>query len=762
MRDEAVYLKSGKTMERLIVTVRRYRRGVIGSICLVSLPSAAQAQPPQVAPTGRSARYAEVAVTAQPITVDGMLDEGVWRSAATIGDLVQRQPEPGGSPSERTEVRLLRDEMNLYIGVIAFDSNTGAIVASQMARDGDIDSDDRIEILLDTFRDQRSAFYFATNPAGALVDGLAFSNELNTDWDTSWEVRTRRTDLGWTAEFAIPFKSLSFPDDGRVWGFNVARTIQRKLEDARWSGARLQTQFLQVSEAGQIGTFEGLSQGIGLEIRPFLSGTSVRLAGTGNEMSAEPGLDLSYRITPSLRMIGTVNTDFGETEVDARQINLSRFSLFFPEQRTFFLEDAGVFSFASTGPGTPGGIPSAGADVYPFFSRRIGLQDGQEVPIDFGGKIAGRLGSTEMGILGVRTGAVEGLTDAASLLVGRIKWNLLEQSYVGLIFTAGDAASAQSGRTYGADVRLATSNFLGRSRNLDVTAYVTRSDREDVTGRDWSWGMSARYPNDRFDAQVAVREIQENFDPALGFVQRAGVRMLRVGGSYNPRPADFLGIQQMFHDVYYTHFTRLEDGQVESWNLHVTPIDWHFKSGDNLHSGLDFNLVSERLFEPFEISPGVVLPVGEYRFTRFQTFFMSAARRRLSGQLSLGWGSYWSGHAEEIEAGITYRVPPNLTVSLESAQTFAHLPQGDFTARIYAMDASLSVSPALSFFNLVQYDNLSRNLGWQGRLRWTLRPGSDFFASFQQGWIRGSDPGDRRFRTGDQKTSVKIQYSIRF
>ncbi len=734
-------------------------------ISLVSMAfAAASPAAGQERPLPGALRSAEVTVIAGSISVDGVLDEEVWRSAPPIGALVQRQPVPGATPSEATEVTLLRDQDNLYIGVVAYDSEPESVLGAQLARDGNLNSDDRIEVLLDTFRDQRNAFYFATNPAGALVDGLTYANgELNTDWDTTWDVRTRRTESGWTAEFMIPFKSLSFPAEGRIWGFNFSRNIYRRLEDLRWSGARLETQFLQVSEAGEIGPFEGLSQGIGLEFRPFVSGNALRLdAAAKTDLSTEPGLDVSYRITPSLRMIGTVNTDFGETEVDLRQINLTRFSLFFPEKRAFFLEDAGVFSFAGTGPGTPGGIPGAGADVYPFFSRRVGLLQGQEVPIEVGGKLAGRVGPAELGVLGVRMGEVKDLAEATDLLVGRVKWDLLEQSYAGLIFTTGDPTSSGTSSTYGADMRLATSSFLGGSRNLDVNAYAARSVREGFEDRDWSYGISARYPNDRFDAQVALREVQGNFDPSLGFVQRRGVRMLRLGASFNPRPADFLGIQQMFHDIFYTQFTNLGFGEVESWEFYVTPVDWHFLSGDNLHSLLDLNPAYERLFEPFEISPGVVLPAGRYRFTRVRTFANTANRRRLSGGVGFGWGSYWSGHAEDLMTSLTFRIPPTLSVSLNTNLTFAHLPEGDFTARIVTLNSSLSVSPTLSFFNLVQYDNRSRNLGWQSRLRWTLRPGSDLFVSFQQGWIQRDEPGSRVFRPRDSKGSVKLQYSVFF
>jgi hypothetical protein len=732
------------------------------------IPSYAAA-PQQPDSTEFVRRSAAVTAITEAITIDGVLDEAVWRTAPNIGDLIQRQPEPGQVPSERTEVTLLRDDDNLYIGVVAFDSEPRRVIGTQMARDASLGSDDRIEILLDTFRDQRSAFYFATNPSGALVDGLAANGQLNTDWDATWSVRTRRTQQGWVAEFAIPFKSLSFPAGENVWGFNVARNIYRKLEDIRWSGARLETQFLQVSEAGEITNLGGLTQGIGLDVRPFLAGSWLHVGGTGDDnFSRRPGFDLFYNITPSLKLTGTYNTDFGETEVDARQINLSRFSVLFPEKRSFFLEGAGVFSFASTGPEVPGGIPPAGADLFPFFSRRIGLLDGSEVPIDGGIKLTGTAGRTDIGVLAVRAGDLRRngsvVVGEKNFLVGRVKRNLFKQSYVGAIVTDGHPARGQSGQTYGADVRLATSRFMGGSRNFVVNAYGVRSVNRGVSDKDWSYGFSAYYPNDKFLAQVALRDIQENFRPALGFVQRDNVRLLRAAASYNPRPKNFLNIQQMSHDFFYTRFTRLDNNQVESWDFYATVLDWHFKSGDNIHSILDFNPTYERLFERFEIAPGVVLLPGEYRFTRFRANpITSASKRRLSGGLTLAWGNYWSGQAEQVNTTLTYKLPPWFSIGLSTNQTFARLPEGHFITRIVTSNVGYSVSPTLSFSNLIQYDNRSRNLGWQSRMRWTLQPGSDLFFAFNQGWVQEEDERDhRRFTAQDTKISSKIQYSIRF
>ena len=707
-------------------------------------------------------RSAVVTRISSEITVDGALDEQIWRTAPTIGGLTQRQPRTGEAPSERTDVTLLYDRANLYIGVMAYDSEPERVIGTQMARDGGLGSDDRISIVLDTYHDQRNAFFFATNPAGALVDGLVFANgQSNMEWDAIWTVRTRRTSEGWSAEFAIPFKSLSFPAGRSVWGFNVARQIQRKLEEDRWSGALLQTQFFQVSEAGEITNLAEVTQGIGLDLRPFAAGRWLTNGPHRNAVATgQPGLDMFFNVTPSLKLTTTVNTDFGETETDARQINLSRFSLLFPEKRTFFLEDAGVFSFSNTHVRPGGGIPSTRAEVIPFFSRQIGLSSGKEVPLDLGVKLTGKVGRTDLGVLGVRTGDPPIVSDT-TLFVGRVKQNILEESYVGAIFTNGHPALSISSRTYGADVRLGTSRFLG-DQNLIFNAYGVRSVNVGTPDNDASYGLMLEYPNDRNQLEFAWRDVQQNFRPALGFVSRRNVRLLRVGGSLGPRP-QVLNLQQVIVAGYFTRFSRLDNGLTESWSLHLSPIDWHFNSGDNLHAFFNPQSITyERLFAPFEIYPGVVLPVGEYRFTRWQTFFQTAAKRRWQGTISWAFGNYWSGTAHEVSTGFTYKIPPGFTVNASTEQTFARLPEGHFIARIHSAQVNHSFSPFVSLSNLVQYDNVSRNLAWQARVRWILQPGNDLFFVLGQGWKPEAIEGDRfRFRAQDSRLSAKFQYTFR-
>ena len=729
---------------------------------------------PQQGGVAEPTRSAPATAVSSAIVIDGSLDEAPWRQTPTIGELVQRLPRAGARPTERTDVRLLYDKDNLYIGVMCYDSSPDRVLASQMARDASLNPDDRISIILDTFRDQSNAFYFSTNPNGALVDGLVFANgETNEDWDAIWIVKTKRSDEGWSAEFSIPFKSLSFPSGETVWGFNISRIVQRTLEEVRWTGARFQTQFFQVSEAGEITNLEGLQQGVGLDIRPFIAQRWLHSGPTGNDVvRLKPGLDLVYNLTPSLRLSTTVNTDFGETEVDARQINLTRFSIFFPEKRSFFLQDAGVFNFATTGVDQPGGIPNTGAEIFPFFSRRVGLLGGQEVPIDYGIKLTGKVKRTEVGVLNVRTRDVPGV-DNNNLFVGRIRQNFFEQSYVGAIFTGGDPARAlYSGgvdapprasfsSTAGVDMRLATSDFLGTGRNMVVNAWGLKTNKDGVSEKNASYGFAAHYPNDKFQGQLIWREIQENFDPELGFVQRRNVRMLRVGASFNPRPKPSSGIQQMFHDVFYTRFTRLDNGLVETWKLYFTLVDWHLLSGDSLHSLMDLNPTYERLFEPFEISPGVILPAGEYRFTPMRIFFTSAQKRKLQGSIGLTFGNFWSGTAKTLQTGLRYQLPPKFSISLNSNQTFAQLPEGNFVARIFSMQINYAVSPFISLSNLVQFDNRSGNLGLQSRVRWTLKPGNDVFFIFGQGWVQELG-GFYDFRQQDSRLATKLQYTFRF
>ncbi|NOT62114.1 MAG: carbohydrate binding family 9 domain-containing protein [Acidobacteria bacterium] len=697
------------------------------------------------------------------VALDGVLDEPNWTQAPALSEILQREPKQEVRASERTEVKLLADQATLYIGVRCYDSAPEKVVGTQMRRDASLEADDRIEILLDTFHDRRNAFYFATNPAGALVDGLVIENgrQINFDWNAIWDVRVKRNHEGWTAEFALPFKSLGFTPGQDVWGFNFARYIVRKLEEDRWATPRLDVRFTQVSEAGELSGFAAAEQGRGLDVRPYVIGNVVRDASGKSDFKGQGGADIFFNITSSLKLTTTINTDFAETEVDDRQINLTRFPLFFPEKRSFFLENAGVFNFTRS---------AGNSELLPFFSRRIGLLSGSEVPILAGAKLTGKAGKYDLGALAVRTRATsltnssgQQTIEAKNFFVGRVKRNLFKQSYLGALYTEGDPGSATTSRTLGADLRLATANLLGSQRNFSVDMFVSKTSKQAVNGDDAAYGVFVNYPNDRWDAFAEWKHIGRAYNPALGFVARKAVDKLYLGAVFKPRPKKFLNVRQMFHEMFFTQYRRNDLARgvstIESWRFFTAPINWDFNSGDRVEA--NWAPQFEHLFQPFEIADGIVLPPGDYRFTRYRAEFNTAAKRPWEFGATWWFGSFYSGHADQIEAEFIYKFAPHFRLALQTEQTFARLKEGRFVARVYSLRADYAFSPLLSLSNLVQFDNESRNLGWQSRVRWILKPGNDLFVVFNQGWLQ-NERGGYNFRATSTKLAGKLQYTFRF
>jgi hypothetical protein len=706
------------------------------------------AQPPD-------ARHSSVVFITEKVTLDGLLDEAVWTQAQALAGILQREPKQETAATELTEVKLLADKDSLYIGVICYDSQPGKVVGTQMARDAALEIDDSIAILLDTFHDRRNAFYFATNPAGALIDGLIVENSrtINFNWNGIWNVRAKRTAQGWSAEFAIPFKTLSFNPGQDSWGFNFSRIIIRKIEEDRWATPRLDVEFTQVSEAGEITGLSQAEQGLGLDVRPYVLGRWTRDASGEQRFQGTGGGEIFYNITPGLRLTTTINTDFAETEVDNRQINLTRFPLFFPEKRAFFLENAGVFDFART--------VVRQQEMIPFFSRRIGLLEGQEVPILAGTKLTGKAGRYDVGALAVRTRATP-FTEAKNYFVARVKRNAFKQSFFGGLYTEGDPVNPDSSRTLGADARLATANFLGTKRNFAVDAYGLKTTRTGLTGDDTSFGVIASYPNDRWWGYAEYRHVGKDFSPALGFVQRRAIDKFSYRTEFNPRPKKFLNVRQMFNEFMFTAYRRNDRGKVESWRLFTAPINWEFNTGDRV----EFNWVPtfERLFVPFAIADRVRLPAGDYHFTRYRAEVETAPKRPWQAFVTWWFGSYWSGHADEFSAQLLFKFAPHFQAGVTAEQTFGRLPQGNFVARVWALRADYAFSPFFTVANFLQYDNETRNLGWQSRVRWILRPGNDFFLVFNQGWEQEPLEAGRnyRFRATGTRVTGKFQYTFRF
>lgn len=695
-----------------------------------------------------------ITAAASEIVIDGRLDDRAWRDARDLGPLTQREPTEGAEPSERTTVRVTRDADRLYVGIVCYDREPRRVVATQMARDADLGLDDSFAIVLDTFFDHRNGYFFQVNPLGARTDGLITSNgDPNKEWDGIWAARAIRTAEGWSAELAIPFKTLNFNPAQAVWGFNVERIIKRRQESIRWKAARQNMRFSQLSEAGAISGFERLRQGRGIEVRPYGAGGLVRDArGLPIDGDAQAGLDVVKNLTPSMTATVTVNTDFAETEVDARQINLTRFSLFFPEKRGFFLQNSGIFQTAGQGQRAD---QVRGADVLPFFSRRIGLTpDGEPLPILGGAKLAGRAGAWNVGLLDVRTRESDGV-EGSNYFVGRVSRNFGRQSLVGALVTRG-SPSGEGRPLAGLDARFARSNVFG-DKNLIVEGAVFTAIRDaDAQPSKGRWASTVRvdYPNDPLGINITFKDIGDSFTPGMGFVPRHGIRKGNYNIDYFQRPRKW-GIRHN-HWELLTESIHDPEWRLLNWRIFTAPLNIRTESGEHI----EWNYMPEYEFldAPFEIRPGIIVPPGGYTMQRYRAEINTATKRRFIYDLSVRYGEFYGGH--RVETTTTVRYKPSVYVALQLGLTRndVDLPQGRFNTSIWQGRVDLSFSPDVSLSNFLQYDTVSRIAGLNTRFRWILQPGNDLFFVVNAGLQNETD----RWVTAYERVTSKLQYTWRF
>ncbi len=686
------------------------------------------------------------------IELDGRLHEAVWTRAVPIDHFFQVEPVEGGTPSERTEVRVAYDRDNLYIAAVLYDSDPSGIRAYQRQRDAGLGSDDRFMWVLDTFLDGRSGYFFEINPAGLMGDGLLRGSNVNKAWDGIWEARVRRDDQGWSAEIRIPFRTLNFDPALHTWGINFQRTVRRNSEEIVWSGHRRNQGLFQLVTAGRLTGLQGITQGVGVEARPYAAGSWRSVPGAAGIASADVGVDLDYSITPSLRVAATVNTDFAEANVDQRQVNLTRFPISFPEQRQFFLENTSLFSFA----------PSSG--VQPYFSRRIGLVDGSQVPIVYGARLAGTAGAFEVGALQVRTGR-DGTAPAETFTVGRLRRNFLRQSSAGVVYTRrttehdDQALPLPDRQTIGVDLNLATSTFLS-SKNLEFEGfYVWHSDpaigggspARSRTGR----GVRLSYPNDVWRAHISIRDFGEEWDPAVGFAPRRGFRRTQPTVTWAPRPRQSRIVRQFEFEARLEYLTD-SNGRLETRQIDYTPFGIRFASGDSM--SVEVRQQLERIEQPFQIYGTLVIPPGTHRFDSAQISYNGASQRPVTTNVSWQRGGFWNGTRTRYDGRLTVRPTTGLVLAANWERNLVSLPDGRFTADLVRLDGSWHMSPWSSFTSNVQWDNVSDVLGLYTRLRWILRPGNDLYVVYTHNWRHDVD----RFATLSRGATTKINYAHRF
>ena len=685
--------------------------------------------------------------------LDGVLSDGVWKQANPFTDFKMVEPQPNSEPTERTELRILYDETSLYLGIYCQDGEPSKISANSMVHDEEEDdhggSGDLIRVLLDPFQDKRNGYIFFINARGARSEGLAFGEHYSLNWDGIWAAKAKILGDGWSAEIKIPFKTVSFKPGLNAWGLNVERYIARKQERIRLSGTNRDDFFFNANEAAPLQGIHDVRQGMGITFRPFgaLSSDKDFVEGLGSGQKISGGFDIYKNFTPNFVGAFSYKTDFAETEVDERRINLTRFPLYFPEKRTFFLEGSEIYNFGL-------GI---GESFIPFFSRQIGLYKGQQIPLIFGTKIFGKLGNTNLAILGVKTHSSEGLP-TGNLVAARAYQNILDQSKVGMIFTSG-SPSGEKNSLFGMDLVYSTSQFRG-DKNLSVGGWWVHNWNENNKGHHQAFGCMVDYPNDLWDCRLIYGYFGDSLNPGLGFLPRNNVQNLSFGGSFQPRPQQglFAGlIRQFFFEIEGSYYWDLA-GNLETRDVRLVPLNIQTESGEHLEFGL--SAIRDILPYDFEISEGVFLPAGPYNYTNYQVEVSSASFRPIALGCEYRFGPFYSGRIKDLQANITLKYKGYATLALNVNFVRGDMAQGKFSENVYQVKADLFVSPDLGLMNYIQYDDVSKLLGVSVRLRWQISPGNEIYFVYNKNWERRWDPLSRFVPLGERGV-FKIQLSIR-
>jgi len=696
------------------------------------------------APEGGREKTVRIVRTVSPPVIDGVLDETVWATATAIDDLHEIQPTEYAPASERTLIYVMYDKDALYIGARLFDRDPSEITARILRQGEQVFGDDWFSVMLDPFHDRRSGYRFQTNPNGLREEALYQNiSDEQWEWQGIWSTASTIDDQGWVTEIAIPFKTLSFDPSNDTWGINFRRAIARRDERMGWVSRNRNTD---PSTSGVAVGFAGLEQGLGLDVVPSLSVSEQRkFDPDATTTDTDPSLDVFYKLTPSLTSALTINTDFSATEVDDRQVNLTRFSLFFPEKRDFFLQDADIFEF--------GGLEENGR---PFFSRSIGLSEtGEPVDLKVGGKLTGRVGRWNIGALSVRQDQF-GAVAADNATAARVSANLLEESNVGLIVTEGSPGSDLDNSLVGVDFLYRNSRLAG-GKLVEVNAWAQESDTEGVTDEQSAYGFRIGMPNNSgWRGGLRFTQLGENFNPGLGFVNNPGIRHLNFGTQYTYRPRE--GAFRSVLSGYNAERAELMNGELQSQSVRYRLIELEDRLGDQL--ALQHEASQEQLFLPFEISPGVIIPVGHYSFQATRVSGGTADQRKVWVSAALQDGGFYSGDRTEVYGGINWRPSGRFRTSLDYTFNDIELPEGDFVTRLVQFSTEVAFSSTLSWVARIQYDNVSELMGVNMRLHWIPEAGREGFLVLNHS-LEDYDL-DNRFRSTLSEASVKFSYTFRF
>ena len=671
-----------------------------------------------------------------PVVDGDVLNDPAYADATAATGFRQNKPDEGQPSSDRTEVRIVYTDDTLYFGVVCYVRDPQTIIVADSRRDSSLTDTDSFQIILDTYLDQQNGFIFGTNPAGVEYDGQV-TNEgsgsgrmggggggtgrpsggsqqqrgsgggFNLNWDGVWQVNAQISEIGWTAEFAIPFRTLRYPTgEVQTWAVNFQRNIRSRNEESFWAPLPRQFNLNRLSLAGEL-------QGIvvpkqrNLKLTPYVLGEAVRRTPEPTTTSTgDVGADLKYSVNPSLTLDLTYNTDFAQVEVDEQQINLDRFNLFFPEKRPFFLENAGLFSV-----GQPG-------QVEIFFSRRIGIgESGEQIPIRGGGRLSGKISNnTNVGFLNMQTESVSASgTPSQNFTVARVRQDLPNRSNIGAIAVNRQATDSLAGdrgynRTFAVDGR------LGLGQGGTITGYAAETETPGDVRRDThAYGLAANHASEWARLNLGYTEVGPNFNPEVGFYQRRGYRRMDAGIFTFFRPENFMGLHELRPHVRNYTLWNFLTGQLETQFTHIDN-HWEWENGHQIHTGM--NLTMERLFEPFEIFPDVFVPAGVYEHAEAQLLAQSNQGAPFSVSVRSNVGGFFGGERVSLSPAVLMRVGETFNMQLRWNWNDIDLPGGAFVTNLGSVRVSYSFTTRLFVQALVQYND--RADLWSSNVRFGL------------------------------------------
>ncbi len=739
----------------------------------MNLPGIARFSSPTATVARDAAGHVTVRATrvARPITLDGALDDPVYQEVEAIGGFLQQEPHEGQPATQRTDVWLLYDDRNIYVAARCWMTDPAGLVANEMRRDGfAIFQNDNFGAFFDTFHDRRNGVFFYTNALGALSDqAVTDERDTNRDWNTVWDLRTGRFDQGWTVEMVIPFRSLRYPAPGpQHWGVQFRRIVRGVNEFSYLTpmpAAFTQRAIARVSQAATLVGLEAPPAALNLELKPYTLGKVETDLGAvepfTNDVTGALGLDTKYTFKNGLVADLTVNTDFAQVEDDEQQVNLTRFGLFFPERRDFFLEGAGIFAFGGASVSPRGGSQQGPPSSTPilFYSRRIGLfeygddDESASVPLVAGGRITGRVGAFTIGALDIQQRASAAIgAPATNFSVVRVRRDILKQSNIGVLFANRSRATDAPGsnQTFGAD---AAFTF---HRSLTINTYYAATRTEGREGRDASYRADVLWTGDRYGFEAEHLTVQPNFNPDAGFLRREDFRRNYGMVRFSPRPGGSSPIRKYQSEVSFDHFTD-SDGHLET-QLARGVVGMDFQNGDDWRLEVTNNY--EFLDEPFEVEDGIFVPVGGYRFTDAEARYQIGPARRINGTLSAGAGQFYDG--TRAQAGYRGRIELSSRLGVEPGLSFnwVDLPGGRFVARLLTARVNYNLSPRKALSALVQYNSAGDVIGANLRFRWEFRPGSDLFVVYNEG--RDTEFGVRHAALQARTFAIKVTRLFRF